>query len=93
MDLLLWRYTYGAILLQRTTITLPPELKDRAMRIARMQGISFGELVRRLLRAAAEKSDGSGDWDELLADESVFGGEVPSDLAGNHDAYLYGDDT
>jgi hypothetical protein len=88
---ILWRHTYGAIIVQRTTITLPPELKDRAMRIARMQGISFGELVRRLLLAAAEQRERGGDWDELLADEAVFGGDAPADLAGNHDGYLYGE--
>ena len=41
--------------MKRTTVMLPPELKARAMRSARERGISFGELLRRSLRAAIEE--------------------------------------
>ena len=78
---------------ERTTVVLPPPLKQRAVARARAQGISFGELVRRALekmlttppRGTAGKKTGDPFWDNLKVYE---GG--PTDLAARHDDYLYG---
>ena len=79
--------------MQRTTITLPVELKERAMRLARMQGVSFGELVRRLLRDAVGKPADHGEWSALLAEDAVYEGDAPNDLSSRHDDHLYGHDS
>ena len=74
--------------MHRTTILLPEELRRRADQLARSEGISVGELIRRLLDAASRN--------EIVEEAPAFyrrkpwTGAVPSDLAENHDAYLYG---
>src|SRR5437870_11385071 len=40
-------YYISIIMPERTTVVLPPPLKQRAVARAREQGISFGEFVRR----------------------------------------------
>jgi len=42
----------------RTTVMLPEELKDKTMRLARVLGVSFGEMVRTTLER--EVSRGAG---------------------------------
>jgi hypothetical protein len=74
----------------RTSLMLPADLKARATRTAREHGISFGELVRRSLRAAVDAPATAYD-DPVFADEAVFDGPAPTDLAAEHDGYLYGD--
>lgn len=77
----------------RTTIVLPPFLKQRAVATAREQGISFGEFVRRAVEnmltlppeRAARKKTGDPFWDNL---KFYDGG--PADAAARHDDYLYG---
>lgn len=68
---------------------LPADLKARAMRAARERGISFGELLRRSLTAAVESPATIYD-DPVFADDAVFDGPAPADLAVGHDGYLYG---
>jgi hypothetical protein len=76
--------------MQRTTIMLPRELKQRAAREARSRGISLGELIReamvRLLRA---DHDAAGQ-DPLIADTAIHEGPGPDDTAESHDDLLYG---
>jgi len=77
----------------RTTVVLPPRLKQMAMEQARKSGISFGEFVRRAVqkevamppRANSQKT-GDPFWDNLVAYED----DGPKDLAARHDDYLYG---
>lgn len=77
----------------RTTLMIPPALKARAQQRARELGISVGELIRRALEAELSSSkSGSRSDDPLFTDQTVFDGESPSDLAENHDRYLYGED-
>lgn len=76
--------------MKRTSVMLPAELKARAMRAAREQSISFGELVRRSLEAAVEAPTTRYD-DPVFADAAVFEGPAPDDLAVAHDRHLYGD--
>ncbi len=79
--------------MHRTTIMLPPELKTRANRRAREMGLSFGEFVRRCLAAQLSGVGGEQRAEDLLfADQEVFTGEAPTDLAEHHDRYLYGDE-
>lgn len=78
---------------ERTTVVLPAPLKQRAVRRAREQGISFGEFVRRAIeetltappRGNGRKKTGDPFWDNL----AVYAGG-PSDAAVRHDHYLYG---
>lgn len=68
---------------------LPAPLKQRAQRLARRLGISFGELVREALEATLRGHEGEVREDPLYGDDAVFGGEAPADLADRHDDYLY----
>ena len=77
----------------RTTIMLPPDLKRRAVLRAQAEGVSLGELIRRSLESAIRDPSDSRDRDPLFADREVFAGEVPADIAQNHDRYLYESDT
>ena len=79
--------------MKRTTIMLPPRLKERVEAQARARGLSFGEFVRRALeKAVSEKRAKKGGDDPLLSDHAVFRGKVPPDLSRRHDFYLYGGD-
>jgi hypothetical protein len=75
--------------MKRTTVMLPAGLRARAIERARWLGISMGELIRRSMEAMLADSEGAGA-DPLVADEAVFDGPLPDDLAENHDRYLYG---
>jgi hypothetical protein len=81
------------VVVLRTTIMLPPDLKRRAVLRAQAEGVSLGELIRRSLESAISDASGARDRDPLFADSEVFAGEVPADLAHNHDRYLYETDT
>lgn len=78
--------------MRRTSILLPPELRNRADQRARQLGISFGELVRRALIALLNGTGASGAQDAFLADRAVYSGEIPSGASIHHDAHLYGKD-
>jgi hypothetical protein len=79
--------------MQRTTVVIPSRLKQKARMRARTAGISFGEFVRRALeRAVAENSTRRGrQRDPFLDDRVLFTGDIPKELSGRHDFYLYGE--
>jgi len=79
--------------MHRTTLVLPAALKERAATAAYTAGLSFGEFVRRAIdRALEQKPQRRGRTrDPLFADNAVYRGKGPSDLAEHHDAYLYGE--
>ncbi|MDF1552157.1 MAG: hypothetical protein P1P84_03795 [Deferrisomatales bacterium] len=78
--------------MHRTTIMLPDDLLNRARRRAESDGTSLGELIRRCLdRVLAESAKPTGP-DPLFADDAVFRGPAPQDIAAEHDRYLYGED-
>jgi len=79
--------------MQRTTVVIPPRLKQMAAARARSAGVSFGEFVRRALeRAVSEDSTRRrGQSDPFLDDSGLFSGDIPEDLSRRHDFYLYGD--
>ena len=70
---------------------LPLSLKLRAMQQASRMGVSFGELIRLSLSAMTRRSHASSARDPFFADQAVYRGPAPKDLAANHDRYLYGD--
>ena len=76
----------------RTTIMLPDELRRRAVLVAREEGISMGELIRRSLLESLREREAPAEEDPLFADGVVFAEEAPSDLAAEHDRYLYEDE-
>ena len=77
--------------MKRTTVMIPEDLKIRAARRANAVGISLGGFIRESLERAL-KSDGSAALDDpYMRDDSVYDGDIPDDLAQNHDKYLYGD--
>lgn len=78
--------------MHRTTVMLPENLKTRASELARRQGVSLGELIRRSLEAALEVPEKGRAADSLLADDAIFQGDTPRDLARHHDRYLYDED-
>ena len=76
--------------MHRTTILLPEDLKRRASRLARLEGVSLSELIRSALekRLAAEKSRARDSlWKAL--EPMDFPPDTPTDLAARHDDYLY----
>lgn len=80
----------------RTTIVLPPGLKERAVSRARKQGISFGEFVRRavVLQLAAPvraRSKKTKTGDPFLDAPMIFEDDGPPDLSTRIDEFLYGD--
>jgi hypothetical protein len=77
--------------MKRTTVMLPEELKNRAVKRADTMGISLGEFIRESLKRNL-KSDKSFPFvDSYLGDSTVYEGDTPSDLSQNHDEYLYGE--
>lgn len=72
--------------MHRTTILLPPELRQAAEREAREMGVSLGELIRRRLRPALKKQEPQvpGFFTRV-----PWTGSGPRDLSANHDKYLY----
>ncbi|MFI5197183.1 MAG: hypothetical protein ACHQJD_01065 [Thermoanaerobaculia bacterium] len=76
--------------LRRTTVMLSADLRRRAFRRAKEQGVSFGVVVRESLDAALPALERTGDDDPLFADDAVWSGRVPHALAREHDRFLYG---
>ena len=85
-DMWLWRHYYGAM--KRTTVMLPPNLQTKAIRYARAHHMSLGALVRDSLAARVAVANGDAR-DPLFADDAVYDGPTPLDLARSHDRYLY----
>jgi hypothetical protein len=76
--------------MHRTTIMLPESLKRRASKLARREGVSLAELIRSALEERiAARTDWANDplWKAL--EPMDFPPDSPTDLAANHDKYLY----
>ncbi len=76
--------------MQRTTIMLPRDLKQRAAREARARGVSLGELIREALQSLLRRGDRDAAEDPLMADRAVYDGPLPADTSERHDDLLYG---
>ena len=77
----------------RTTISLPEDLEHRAQERARSLGVSLDELIQELLETRLGDRAARRVEDPLFAEPPVYGGEKASDLAAEHDRYLYGNDS
>ncbi len=77
--------------MSRTTVMLPTELKARAMRLARSKGLSLSDFIREIVITAVQESTQQDGADPLFADNAVFDGPSPTDVAKHHDRYLYED--
>jgi hypothetical protein len=90
----LWRryygYVPGASSMQRTTIMLPRDLKQRAAREARSRGVSLGELIREALASLLRSDPEAAGVDPMIGDTAVYDGPVPADTSERHDEQLYG---
>lgn len=76
--------------MERTTVMLPRDLKQKAAKAASEQHLSVGELIRTSLREKISRTTKISKEDAFFADTEVFEGDVPSDIASHHDDYLYG---
>jgi hypothetical protein len=76
--------------MHRTTIILPPSLKLKLNQEAQKNHQSFGALVRNILERymAARRDPFAGD--SFFNSRTAFHDEAATDVALNHDAYLYG---
>ncbi len=71
-------------------ISLPVELIEKISREATARGVSVEEFVRLSVEQSLAES---ASRDPLFADDAVFDGDAPADLAVNHDEYLYGENS
>jgi hypothetical protein len=78
------RWYDGAIMMQRTQITLDPAEHRRARKRATELGISLAEYVRRLVRQDLESPTAKGDPTSLFA----LGDSGGSDVSRAKDAYV-----
>ena len=83
-------YVVRVCSMQRTTVMLPRELKQRAAREARSRGVSLGELIREALARLLRADHDAAGQDPLIADTAVYEGPGPEDTAERHDDLLYG---
>ena len=75
----------------RTQIQLDPDDLDKLRSLARRRRISVSEAVRQLVREASESLVAGSDWARLLKFAgSLTDTDGQSDVAENHDRYLYG---
>jgi hypothetical protein len=76
----------------RTTIVMPPDLKERAVRKAREKKISFGEFIRQAVESYLTSpllGVGQKSGDPFLDNLVTFDDGGPTDMSVNHDKYLY----
>ena len=73
--------------MHRTTILLPENVLKAAQKVARKNGISLGELIRRRLVFGEE---GVASSEPVFYRREVWTGATPSDLSEKHDEHLYG---
>ena len=87
---------YSYVIMNRTTIVLPEDVKDQAMKVAHAKGISFGSLVWEALSKFL--SEPSADATQRARQREIntllrFSEDAPSgppDLSERLDDYLYG---
>ena len=92
-------YIHHTILMSqlvRTQIYLPVKLKQAIKSQAKLRNRSFSDLLRDFLEACLEEQqkkqgDGALSLARMAKRAEEEGANGPSDLAINHDYYLYGD--
>ena len=58
--------------MERTTILLPPVLRERAALAARERGMSLAELIRECLQDVVDKIPADSGMDPLYTDDAVW---------------------
>lgn len=77
--------------MHRTSILISGDLRREAEAVAKRRGITLSELIRRQLALAVRRGSKPGRGaDPLFKPRRLARRTHPSDLAANHDAYLYG---
>jgi hypothetical protein len=77
--------------MHRTTILLPETLRRDAEKVARGQGITLSELIRRkLAHSVASKARVAQDQDPFFRPGRLMTRSGAIDVSANHDDYLYG---
>jgi hypothetical protein len=77
--------------MHRTTILLPETLRRDAENVARGQGITLSELIRRkLAHSVASKARTAQEQDPFFRPGRLMTRQGPSDVSAKHDHYLYG---
>ena len=79
--------------MERTTIMPPSDLKAKALKRANYMGMSLGQYIREASENSLELQQGEQfiEVDPLFADDVVFVGKGPKDIAENHDRYFNGE--
>jgi len=73
--------------MHRTTILLPEDLRRKAEIEARTLGISLSELIRRRIASSPQQQTASR---AAFFTRKSWVDSGPTDMADNHDRYLYG---
>jgi hypothetical protein len=68
---------------------LPEELRVLLAEKAHRRGTSIGALIRKAL--VQELTQDGAEQDSFLGDTRLAGGATPSNVAEQHDVYLYGE--
>ena len=77
--------------MHRTTLLLSEELRREAQNLARRQGITLSELIRRkLATSVATKSKNALAGDPLFRPARLMISHEESDVSARHDDYIYG---
>lgn len=58
--------------MERTTILLPPALRERAALVARERGMSLAELIRECLQGVVDETPDGNGMDPLYTDDAVW---------------------
>ena len=58
--------------MERTSILLPPALRERAALVARERGMSLAELIRDCLQQVVDAAPDGGGTDPLYTDDAVW---------------------
>ena len=69
-------------------VSFPDDIRDLAELAAKQQGLSLDEFVR---QCVVQTIGIPSVADPFYSDKAVFRDDGPTDMALNHDEYLYGD--
>ena len=67
-------------------VPFPDDLRAKAEAAARERGVALDEFVRLCVSSKVNQDRAT---DPLFSDTAIFAADAPSDLAQNHDRYLY----
>ena len=80
--------------MNKTTILLPDDLRNRARTLAKKRGTTLSGLIRKQLEQAVNEDESAiqnRTEDPLFSSWKPSAANTPVDLSVNHDQYLYGE--